>query len=169
MKAKRLKLVVRIELAIFVFILIFFAFLFSLRHILILNNNATISETGSSNEKVQYDKLKKYDEEFNQINSNISQIEEIRKGQLYWSNMFLGINQSILPGITLENVATKDYAVFLVGKADSRDNLIAFKDRLEKNDCFASVNLPLSNLVYKGSIDFQMDLNIKEDCVRNVK
>lgn len=166
-KARQLKLIIRIELALVSFYLVFCGFLLGLGYILDLN-----METASSAENVQvpggkggYEKIKNYDEKFKNINSQMSQMEKIKRDQLYWSDVFSKFSRDILPGIALENLATKEYAIFLVGKADSRDNLIAFKESLEKDDCFSNVNLPLSNLVSKGSIDFQMDLEVKKECV----
>jgi hypothetical protein len=164
--ANRLKLIMRIELAVIIFIFLFFGFIFGLNCILNFNLNTVSNEKESSSGKVQYEKIDKYDNNFKKINLQVSQAEKIEKDQLYWSNVFFHFSQVILPGISIQNLATKDYTTFLMGKADSRDNLIAFKDKLEKDGCFSDINLPLSNLVSKGDIDFQMDLKIKEDCIK---
>jgi hypothetical protein len=50
--------------------------------------------------------------------------------------------------------------------ANNRDNLIQFKDNLEKESCFSEINLPLSNLVEKENVEFQIDFNIKKDCLK---
>jgi hypothetical protein len=165
-KSKRFRLIVRIELVMLMFVLIFFSFLFSLNYILDLNFIIASNETETSKDREQYDNIRKYDKEFSETNVNITQIEKINKDQLYWSSLFLKLSQSIIPGISVQSIATKDYVVFLVGKAESRDNLISFKDNLSKDSCFSSINLPLSDLVSKGNIDFQMDLTINEDCIK---
>ena len=164
-KAKRLKLVVRIEVAIVFFILLLFTYLYGIIHLLNLDLNAVSSDLGISGEKPKYEEITRYDNKFKDVNANIIQLEKIKNDQLYWSGLFVNLSRSTLSGISIEDIATKDYAVFLVGKADSRDNLLTFKDNLGKNGCFANINLPLSDLVSKGNIDFQMDLEIKKECL----
>jgi hypothetical protein len=164
-RGKRLRMVVRIELAIIFFMLMLFAYLYGIIHLLDYNLNAVSGNAGASGEKSKYEEIARYDSKFKDINAKTIQIEKIKKDQFYWSGLFVNLSQSILSGISIENVATKEYAVFLVGKADSRDNLIAFKEKLGKNSCFSNVNLPLSDLVSKGNIDFQMDLEIKKECL----
>lgn len=165
-RAQYLKLIIRMEMVLSFFVVVFFIFLLNLSHILDLNMEIVKQSAEASREKGQYEKIRRYDEQFKKINSQIMDIARIKGDQLYWSNMFLYFSQSILPGISIQNLTTKDYAVFLIGKADSRDSLIDFKEKLEKDECFSAVNLPLSNLVSKGSVDFQMDLEIKEECIR---
>lgn len=165
-KSRHFRLVVRIEAILFMFVLFFFAFLFSLSHILDLNMEIVSQNPKASGEKNQYDKISGYDEKFKQINSQVENILKIKRDQLYWSKMFSHLGGAVFSGISIQSMATKEYAVFLVGKADNRDNLIKFKEKLEKDDCFSSVNLPLSNLVSKGDVDFQMDLELKEDCIK---
>jgi|WetSurMetagenome_2_1015567.scaffolds.fasta_scaffold183677_2 hypothetical protein len=168
-KSKRFRLIVKLEMFIVAFVLVFFIFLFSLGYILDLNLKTVSNEIESSREKKQLDNIKKYDEEFSQANAEFLKIEKINNDQLYWSTLYLKLSQSIIPGISMQSLATKDYAVFLVGKADSRENLVTFKDNLGKESCFSEINLPLSDLVSKGNIDFQMDLKIKDECVHSVK
>jgi hypothetical protein len=168
-KNKRFRLIIKLELFMLVFVLIFFAFLLSLGYILDLNLKFVSDEIESAWDKKQSDDIKKYEEQFNQTNADVAKIEKINRDQLYWSNIFSKISQASISGISMQSVATKEYSVFLVGKADRRENLVAFKDSLEKDSCFSAVNLPLSDLVSKGNIDFQMDLAINEDCIRPAK
>jgi hypothetical protein len=168
-KNKRFRLILRIELVMLMFVLIFFSFLFSLNYILDLNFILASNDTEISKDREQYDNIRKYDREFNEVNINVAQIEKIDKDQLYWSRLFLKLSQSVIAGISIQSVATKDYSVFLIGKAESRENLISFRDSLAKDSCFSSINLPLSDLVSRGNVDFQMDLAINEDCIRPVK
>jgi len=66
----------------------------------------------------------------------------------------------------MKKIETSDYSVLLTGKAKSRDDLITFKENLEKEECFSNVNLPLSNLVAQKDVEFQIDFSIKKECLR---
>jgi len=168
-KNKRFKLIVKLELFMFSFVLVFFAFLFIVSYILDLNLEIAANETGMAQDRKQFSDIRKYDEQFSLANADIAMIEKINKDQLYWSGLFSKISQATISGISLQNLATKEYAVFLVGKADSRENLVTFKDNLGKDGCFWEINLPLSDLVSKGNTDFQMDFKIKEECVHSTR
>jgi len=56
--------------------------------------------------------------------------------------------------------------VTIRGISQNRDNLILFKENLEKEDCFEDVKLPLSDLANKEKIDFQIDFLVKNECLK---
>jgi Tfp pilus assembly protein PilN len=122
----------------------------------------------SSQEKAQgkYKELKQYEDQFKSTNNLISQILHFQNDQIIWSKMFVYLNQTIPEGIFLEGISTKDYQVFLVGRAKQRDNLLLLKDSLEKGGCTENVNVPLSDLVNKNNVSFQIDFTIKKDCLK---
>jgi hypothetical protein len=165
-KSKRLKLVMRIGMAIFSIAVLFFSFLFGVYKILEINYLVVSDFQKSSADKDKYERIKQLDGEFQKINIQMADLISIKEDQFYWSNMFIRLSHLVIPGVSLDNVATKDYAVFLVGKANNRDNLILFKEKLEREECFSDINLPLSNLVSKEDIDFQIDFKIKSDCLK---
>jgi hypothetical protein len=63
-------------------------------------------------------------------------------------------------------MATKNYRVLLAGTSKTRDDLIYMKDNFSKENCFTDVSLPLSSLVSKDNVDFQIEFNIKEECIK---
>jgi len=166
-QSNRLKLVLRWEIEIAIILAIFFALLLSLNYLLQFNLDAQVAGTENSQSKSKYEKISKLDEAFKDANTQVAMDESIQNDQLYWSNLFQKLNDAIPDGVTISKLANKNYKVFLAGTADKRDTLLAMKDNLAQSDCFTDVNLPLSNLVSKDNIDFQLDLNIKESCIKN--
>ena len=67
--------------------------------------------------------------------------------------------------ITLERIATKEYQLFVSGVADTRDDLLAFHEKLKSEKCFSKAVLPLSNLLTQENVHFQIDLTLEEACV----
>ena len=120
----------------------------------------------NSNNSQQYEEIKKLDAGFEKINSETKDIASIQKSQLYWSNLFLELSGALRDGIEIGELATKNYTILLSGKAQDRDLLIAYKENLEKSGCFSEINLPLSNLVSKTDIAFEIDFKIKEECLK---
>ena len=101
------------------------------------------------------------------INSSAtSLLLEIQAGHLHWFHVLERLSADVPVGIRVENLATKNYNVYLIGQARSRDGLLEFKAKLEQDDCFETVNVPLSNLVVKENVDFQMDFLVKQNCLR---
>ncbi|MCX6763310.1 MAG: hypothetical protein NTZ97_01060 [Candidatus Moranbacteria bacterium] len=137
--------------------------LISISHILNLNVKNTILDVSGKN---GVDKLKKLEMEIKNANASITETEKIQKGQLNWSKLLLLINRDVNANINLGGIATKEYTVTVSGQASTRDDLVAFKERLDKEDCLAEVNLPLSNLVAKENLDFQIIFQIKPECLK---
>jgi Tfp pilus assembly protein PilN len=131
-----------------------------------MNYTSNLKEQEKNNREDQYVKIHAFDEQFSKINAQVAAISAVEKNQLYWSDLFSRLNGMIFPGIELNIVETKDYNVTLFGLANSRDDLILFKEKLENSDCLFNINLPLSELVEKNNVEFQMDLEIKPECLR---
>jgi len=110
--------------------------------------------------------IEKHDKEFLETNKNINEIKLLAKDQLYWSNFFLKFSDKVPPEVVLNSLTNENYKVTIRGISQNRDNLILFKENLEKEDCFEDVKLPLSDLANKEKIDFQIDFLVKEDCLK---
>jgi len=145
------------------------ALLWSYNEIMKLNFETVSSDIDAEVNKPIYDKMKKFDEEFSDINSRAADILAISKDQIYWNKMFVELESINTEGIFLDGLATNNFLVSVSGEAVDRDSLIGFKSSLEESGCFTDVNLPLSNLVKKEDIAFQMDFKVREECVRNNK
>lgn len=165
-KANRFKLVIRLGLAILSIFVLFYSFLFGLINVLKIELNSVMLSQKISGSNEQLEKIKKFDDEFKEINSLTGQAVTLEKDQLYWTNLFTKLSEDLSDGITITDLATKDYSVLLAGKANDRDILLGFKEKLANDPCFADVNLPLSNLVSKEDISFQMNLKVNRDCLR---
>lgn len=165
-ESKKMRSILKWGIEIFGILLVLFILLLNNNYI--LKTDLSLSSSNQENNEVnsKYAEIEKYNTEIKQVNSKITDIESIQKGQIYWSKLFLKLNSILTSEITLSNFSNKDFTVFLVGKAKTREALVSLKDRLEKEECFSGVKLPLSNLVSKDNVDFQIDFNIKEECIR---
>jgi Tfp pilus assembly protein PilN len=113
----------------------------------------------------QYNQLNTYEDKFKEVYALGQIMIKIQSKHLHWQQFFRELSNVVPDGVYLTNFSTKDYVVFLVGKAKVRDDLLTFKEKLESSPCFESVNVPLSDLVDKENIDFQIDLKVKESCL----
>ncbi|HLN19047.1 MAG TPA: PilN domain-containing protein [Patescibacteria group bacterium] len=165
-KSNRFQMVIRLGMVVLSVFVFFYLFLFGLLNALEIEiNSVTLSQKMASNSD-QLKKIKEFDAHFERINSDSKQALSFEKDQFYWINLFDRLGQNMSDGITITDLATKDYKVLLAGKAFSRDMLMEYKEKLSQEKCFSEINLPLSNLVSKEDISFQMDMKINRDCLR---
>lgn len=166
-KAYWLRLVSKWEIE-FVFLLVFFiATLAIMNFILQINiatedNNAHLTEENSA----KYNAIKEYDNEIKDAAKQIANVKKIQDNQLYWSKLLKKIDDNVKTGIEITSLTTTEYSLVLSGKADTRDGLIALKDGLASDACFANVDLPLSNLVSKENVEFKIALKINKECLK---
>jgi Tfp pilus assembly protein PilN len=167
LKEKRFKKVLQLEIMLTLVFLMFCAVFLSFQYILVESLNSQKISIAMKEKYSQHGKISDYDNQFRQANKNISDIVSVERSQFYWSNLFSKLNALVPSGITLEGMVTNDYSVTLGGIASSRDMLTLFKDNLTKESCFSDVNLPLSDLAQKDNAAFEIDFNIKADCLKN--
>lgn len=167
--AKHLNLIVRTEVGVAMLLAFLLVFVWGLNKILDFNLNAVIASQNTESGQDRFIEIAKYQENFKTINNDISLVSKVKKDQLYWSSLFIKLSSYLTAGITITDLANNNYSISIAGTADTRDNLIAFKDKLAGETCFSDVNLPLSNLVDQENVAFQMDFKIKENCVKKQK
>lgn len=165
-KSKQFQSILGWEVVISFIAVIFFGFIFVLNHLIDLNFKVVSAENNGSDGN-KYETIKYYENKFSEINSKISKISDVSKGQIYWSEFFLKLNGAVPDSVEITDLSTKNFSAYLAGKAKTREDLLRFQDNLNKIECFENVNLPLSNLVSKEDVAFQMDLEIKEQCIKN--
>ena len=154
------------EMLFLVPVILFILILLNVYYVLVLQKNSSISENSSQQSQGKYQQLGIYQEKFKKINDLDQVLDKIQLGHLYWINLFQKLNEATPNSIQISNLSTKNYTVFLVGKAKTRDDLLNFKNKLGESTCFQNINVPLSNLVVKDNVDFQIDLTLNKDCLK---
>ena len=107
-----------------------------------------------------------YETKFQDVNKLAAQSMTFTKKHLEWAELFIRLGGLVPDDVTLTRFVTKDYAISLSGVAKTRDDLLLFQQKIKDDDCFADINLPVSNLFSQEDIDFQMDFSVKDSCVR---
>lgn len=141
--------------------------LFAINLILKVQEEGAAKSYGNEKSQVKYQDLKKYDEKFQSTNQKVGLILQVQDGHLAWAEILEKLSQTISEDITITGIANKDYRMFLVGRAKTREDLLALHAAISAEECFVGLNMPLSNLVSKEDADFQMDFEIKKDCLKN--
>ena len=113
----------------------------------------------------KYQDISRFEEVFSQINSKTEFVNSVQEKHFNWFHILDNLENVIADDIFLTELATKNYKIFLTGNAKSRESLVSFKDRVEESPCFYESSVPLSDIVKKDDIDFQMEFGIEEECL----
>ncbi|MFZ1626270.1 MAG: PilN domain-containing protein [Candidatus Moraniibacteriota bacterium] len=128
-------------------------------------NNDTLVVFEQVNEEAK--KLASYQEEFKRINAEAESVARYQRSHLHWSAL-LALLQKLTPdGVILVELLTKDYTVSLSGQAKTRDQFLRFEAALKGDECVSDVRVPISNLFSQVAVNFQIDFNLKKDCLTN--
>lgn len=159
--------ILREEILFLAPIILFILILLNIYYVLVLQKNSSANENSLQQSQNKYQQLETYQEKFKQVNDFGQVLSKIQSGHLHWINLFQKLSEAMPDSIQISNLSTKNYAVFMVGKAKTRDDLLNFKNKLEESSCFQNINMPLSNLVVKDNVDFQIDLIIAKECLKD--
>jgi Tfp pilus assembly protein PilN len=165
-EAKKLRMVLQWGVEIYALLLVFFFLLASLSYVLKMNLRLTSEAQTTSGISAKYAQLDDYDAKIRKLNLLASNLKAVEKNQIHWSNLFLKLDSILTPEIIVQNFSNKDWVIFLTGKSKTREALVNLREKLEKEACFAEVKFPLSNLVAKENVDFQLEFKVQEKCVK---
>lgn len=165
--AERFRAILGWEAIIIFVVVLFLGFSFGVDYLLSLDLQLASDDRINKSNVEQYKTIRYYESKFSEINSKISKISNIVGGQIYWLNLFSKLEDALPDNVEIGGMSTNNFSVHFTGKAKTRDDLLLFKNNLEKEVCFENINLPLSDLVSKENIIFQIDLEIREDCIKN--
>lgn len=166
-KRKKLFRSILSEEILFLFpVLVFIVILANIYYVLTVQRDMSIAAHSLEQSQDKYQQLSTYEEKFKKINEISQVLTKIQSGHLHWEKIFQELSNITPDGVTVSDFSTKNYKIFLLGTAKTRDELLDFKSKLESSACFKDINVPLSNLVVKDDVDFQMDFSINEDCLK---
>jgi Tfp pilus assembly protein PilN len=164
---KKFRTIVAQEFSFVFPILILVAILFSIQVILDTQSQGLSAAYSNEQNQGSYQDLKTYEEKFQSINAKTALISKVLDNHLEWSVVLVKLSQLVPDDISITGIANKEYRLFLIGRARTREKLLEFQGVLNGSDCFSGVNMPLSNLVSKENIDFQIDFEIKKTCLKS--
>jgi len=144
---------------------IFIGMLFVVGYILKLDLQTNLIQLNPNN-IARFNEFKEKDEKIKEMNSLIGEIKKVQEGQINWTKFFSKLEELLPDGISLEKISTKDTSIFLAGNSNTSDNLMAFKDKISQDSCFSNVELPLSYVVARENVDFQITFNFEKNCLK---
>jgi hypothetical protein len=104
-----------------------------------------------------------YKSETRKMNNELAAITKIQSGFISSPRLIIAITGIIPPGVSLDylNINFLSKTVRLKGQASLRNNLLSFKENLNKSEIFSGAVFPIQDIAQKEKINF--DLNLKFD------
>lgn len=112
-------------------------------------------------------KLIQYQESFKQANALTQDVGRYLDRHFQWGNLFFLLDEITPTDVAFMEMVTKDYTVSLIGRAATREAFLNFEAALKASSCTSDVKVPISNLFAQREVDFQVDFNIKRECLLN--
>ena len=117
------------EEVLFLFPIIAFIFiLLNVYYVLILQRDSSSDVHTINQTQDKYQQLNVYEEKFKQINTLDQKLVKIKSGHIYWQQLLQKLSDVAPEGVYVSDLSTKDYKIFLVGKARTREDLLNFKE-----------------------------------------
>ena len=128
-----------------------------LAKIILQNNfNKTINQTYLTVGIAKFSNL-----EIKEFNQRLKQVEEIQGQYLPYLNFLFTFTDLVPKEVTLQKLNLNDKLMLQInGLADTRDDLLNFKNNLEKANLFDEFTIPLENLLEKEEVKFELNLKL---------
>lgn len=124
---------------------------------------------------IRTQELKDLEIQIKAFNGEILKLNKIQAEHIYYSEFLENFTKIIPKDIQLfvldiqradKNSKENLYKVSMIGKAKTREDLLAFKKALEKTDDFQDLYLPLSSLTKRYDVDFTFNMFLKQEALR---
>jgi Tfp pilus assembly protein PilN len=164
-RKKIFRRILREEILFLVPVFVLIAILVNIFYLIRLQRSIVVSAQASDKAQEKFQQLSSYEDKFSKTNEAVAALLKIQAKHLHWEKLFRELDANVPQDVTITEISSKNYQIFLTGKAKTRDNLLELKGKLDSSNCFENVNMPLSDLVTKEDVDFQMDFTITKDCL----
>lgn len=138
-------------------------FFWAMRQIVTLNAAGIADQAQSLEKAVQESTEGQVQGKINSINTNINFLSNNYNSQPHWTlvlEKLLALTPTTIKFTKIEG-DTKDLTLDISGVASSRTDLIAFQDTLKEADFIEKMETPLSNIIEKENLIFEINLVLK--------
>ncbi len=102
------------------------------------------------------------DQEINKINLSLKEVASIQKEFVKWSNFLIELTRAIPSNIIIAslNIEKSNMTINIQGQAQTREDFLKLKENLESLSYLSEVSSPISNLLTKTNVEFQLTAKI---------
>ncbi len=138
--------------------------LFLLACLFIINLQGEIIEKESIELKkvMVYNEVQKTHEAVNEYYQSTQQLDNGLSDQVSYINLLEKINDLIPDDLFLQEISIAEDKLVINGFSSNRNALIEFRDRLETEESFGSVESPISNFTASENVNFIFTIDINK-------
>ncbi len=98
-----------------------------------------------------------------QYNNLVKSTNNKLAAYIKWSTIIEDFTKTVPSGIQLTYLGMDktNKKIKLRGKANTRDDLVNFKNNLDDNKNYSNIDIPITNFLEKTDIDFTIDFNLE--------
>lgn len=161
---KILKFVILQEIMIIVITLLFFGAIKGVDAVAKFRLNSIEQDLAVKESDGNYQEIKKYENELKEAGVRVAFIKNIKNFNVDWVIIFNKLTKLLPQEVVLTSVSGTGLDLVVKGNAQSRDILIKMKEDIQADGCFQSVDIPLSDIVLRENIEFEMNLGVNMKC-----
>ena len=109
---------------------------------------------------------KVFSKDIRDLNRDLKAVEKIQNDHTYWTKFFIKFSPLVPDDIGIYSININQNKILITGQARTREQLLQFKDNLEKSDLLDEVTIPLENLLKKENIDFDIKTTINLETLK---
>lgn len=133
------------------------------------NFNSIVAETSLVQQQIRGSNQKISD-----VNRQLKSFYSTQKDFIPWSNVMVYLTKLVPSNIKINlftiNPAdvknSEQWTISIKGTAKTRDDFLAFQDKLKKSTLFDKVETPIDNITQKENIDFEFKIFIASNKIR---
>jgi Tfp pilus assembly protein PilN len=132
--------------------------LFAANYLLQSHYDKTISQSDTAGKNSE-----NYSNKVREINNLVNFIKKIQENEIDWTETITGISRLVGSDVSIErlNIDRTTNTIIISGIANSRDNLLTFKNNLEKTQNFDVIKLPIKTMLEQNDVQFEISTTIK--------
>ena len=165
-KKKRYRLIVWQESVVVALALFYVGVLFGISSMLDLQVKSQEGVVATNGKEQIFQEISDIERKFEDTNKKVAETMKFQQEHMAWSGLFAALDATVPEGVLLEKMSTVNRKVSLSGKSDTRETLLKFQDKLNGSDCFENAKVPLADLFAQENIDFLMDVDMKQTCLK---
>lgn len=160
---KKIRLISKIYFFVYLAIFIFAGFLFSCLFIIQFQQKFLSDERGRLMQNDIYKRVQETQDKIEEHYKKVVYLDKELRQERSFSDYLNKINNSLEGGIFLTELAIDEEKIQIKGFSETRENLIKFKEKLEKVEEFKDIEFPISNFVSSRDINFDFVINLKKE------
>ena len=142
--------------------------------VLVLSRGEVLRQLAAEEEALKRKEITSVEAAIDTVNAKLSILEKNESRRYLFSSILSPLVNQVFPGVKISSIelrrgADNGFMLALQGTADTRDNLLAYINRLKASREISSLDAPISNVLKENNISFYVEASLKPELYRYVQ